>query len=238
MDFAERVVVITGATGGLGRVAARRFAEQGAKLALLGSHQGRLDSLIQELGVPSEQSQAFVTDLRDFESARSAAHAVAQRFGRADVLLHLVGGWVGGAPVVETSSADLTAMLDQHVWTTWHVLQAFVPLLVANQWGRVIAVSSPAATRPAAKSGPYAAGKAGEEALILTLAQELKNSSVTANILLVRAIDIEHKRDREPSRSNASWTTPEELVAAMLYLCSTEAGHISGIRLNLAGPES
>jgi hypothetical protein len=55
--------------------------------------------------------------------------------------------------------------------------------------------------------------------------------------LQVRAIDVEHKRDSEPSAANASWTTPEEIAAAMLYLCSEEAAPVSGERLSLAGAD-
>jgi NAD(P)-dependent dehydrogenase (short-subunit alcohol dehydrogenase family) len=71
--------------------------------------------------------------------------------------------------------------------------------------------------------GVYAAAKAAEEALILTLAREGGDTGVTANILQVRAIDVQHKRDSEPTPANALWTTPEEIAAAMLYLCSADA---------------
>jgi NAD(P)-dependent dehydrogenase (short-subunit alcohol dehydrogenase family) len=213
-----RVVVITGATGGLGRVVARSFAERGARLALVSGDQAKLDAQAQELGLP-------------------AARAVTEQFGGADVLLHLVGGWVGGKPIAETDPSDLASMLDQHVWTTFHLLRAFVPILVARGWGRIVVVSATGTSRPAAKMGAYAAAKAAEEMLIQTVAREMAGQGVTANVLQARAIDVEHKRDSEPSATNASWTTPEEIAAAMLYLCSEEAGPVSGERLSLAGAE-
>jgi len=58
---------------------------------------------------------------------------------------------------------------------------------------------------------------------------------VTANILRVRSIDVEHKREHEPSPKNASWTTPEEIAAALLYLCSDEANRVNGARIPLYG---
>jgi NAD(P)-dependent dehydrogenase (short-subunit alcohol dehydrogenase family) len=78
-------------------------------------------------------------------------------------------------------------------------------------------------------------GKAAEETLMLTLSEELKNSGVTANVLRVRSIDVEHKREREPSPKNASWTTPEEIAVALLYLCSDEANRVNGARIPLYG---
>ncbi len=128
-------------------------------------------------------------------------------------------------------------MLQQHLWTTFYVAQAFVPHLVANGWGRIMAVSSPTATRPAAKSAPYAAGKAAQEALLLTLAQELAGSGVTANLLVVRAIDTQHRRDSERTAETANWTTPEEIASAIVYLCSDAAGVVNGARMPLYGAQ-
>src|SRR5690349_359918 len=110
------------------------------------------------------------------------------------------------------------------------MLQAFVPHLTAAGWGRLLIVSSPAAGAPPAGSSVYAVAKAAEEALLLTAARELDGSGVTANILQVRAVDAEHQRSGAPSSSNADWTTPEELVAAMRFLCSDEAGLVNGAR--------
>ncbi len=230
-----RVVVITGATGRLGRVVTRAFAERGATLAVLSSDQFRLDALGREIGLPAERWLAHAVDLRDPAAIHGATEAVINTFGRADILLHLVGGWVGGKELAATDASDLKSMLDQHVWTTFHVVQRFIPHLATSGRGRVIVVSSPAAARPPAKMGVYAAAKAAEEALILTLAQEAGATGVTANILQVRAIDVQHKRDTERTPANAMWTTPEEIAAAMLYLCSADAGMINGVRLSLAG---
>ncbi|HEY3111041.1 MAG TPA: SDR family oxidoreductase [Chloroflexota bacterium] len=228
MGLEGRVVVVTGATGGLGRTAARAFAERGASLVVVGTNQARLAELVADLRLPVDRTLAHAADLRDEAAAGRLAQAVIDRFGRVDVLLQLVGGWVGGKELAETDSADLTAMLDQHVWTTWRLLQAFVPRLVAGRWGRVLVVSSPSAWQPAGKGGPYAAAKAAEEALLLTVAQETRGSGVTANVIQVRAIDEEHKR--QPGSSAA---TPEEIVAGILYLCSDEGGIVSGARVPL-----
>jgi NAD(P)-dependent dehydrogenase (short-subunit alcohol dehydrogenase family) len=235
MELDGRVAVITGATGGLGRVVARAFAERGASLVLVSSNQARLDALVSELGLPVERRLTHVADLRDPAAAHSVAQAVSSKFGRAHILLHLVGGWVGGKDVGATSADELKSMLDQHVWTTFHLLQAFVPQLTVSGWGRIIVVSSPVAAHATARMSAYAAAKAAEEALLLTLAQETKDKGVTANILQVRTIDAGHKREKEPSPSHATWTTPEEIAAAMLYLCSAEAAMVSAARIPLFG---
>jgi len=107
--------------------------------------------------------------------------------------------------------------------------------MTANHWGRILVISSPTASHPDANTAPYAIGKAAQEALILTIAQEVKEKGITANILLVKTIDVEHARDLKPDAKNASWTTPEEITAALLYLSSEEARTINGARIPLYG---
>ncbi len=230
MTLKNRVVVITGATGGLGKVVTQTMAREGAQLALIGTHEQRLSQLAAELETPPF---TYVANLTDTQAAQSAAQAVVDRFGRVEVVLHLVGGWLGGKPVVETPPNDLAQMLEQHVWTTFYTAQAFVPHLVHNRWGRLMVVSSPTALRPTAKSGPYAIGKAGQQALMLTLAQELKGTGVTANSIFVSVIDTAHEREAAPSPKNANWATPEEIAALMVYLCSDEAQLVNGAQLPL-----
>ncbi|MDL1896160.1 SDR family NAD(P)-dependent oxidoreductase [Anaerolineae bacterium CFX7] len=235
MDLQNRVTVITGATGGLGRVAAQTFAKRGARLALAATNEERLQALARELALPDERLLLYAANLQDETPMREFARAVSEKFGRAEILLQFIGGWTGGKTIAEFEARELTAMLAQHVWATWYLLQAFVPQLVANQWGRVLIVSSPSAQQPRAKSAPYAAAKAAQENLILTLAQELKGLGVTANILQVQTIDAQHERDAAPAPKNANWTTPEEIVAALLYLCSDAAHIVNGARLPLFG---
>jgi len=224
MRTRQRVVVITGATGALGNLVAHSFAERGASLALLDHDQAKLDDLVRALNLPEARLLPLVADLRNGDAVRSAAGAVSAKFGRVDALFHLVGGWTGGKTIPEASAADLESMLGQHVWTTFHLFQAFGPRLAANGWGRVIVVSMPLSIHPVPKMGAYAAGKAAQEALVQTLAEELKGNGVTANIIHVKSIDV---------KGEGKGTRPAEIVASMSYLFSDEAAKISGAKIPL-----
>jgi len=183
-----------------------------------------LDALTRDLNLPDDRLFASAVDLRDGNALRSAAEAVAVKFGGVHALIHLVGGWVGGKTLVEAGTEDLDFMLGQHVWTTFHLFQTFTPYLLKGGWGRVIIVSPSTASKPPGKTGPYTATKAAQENLVLTLAAELKEAGITANIIQVRAIDVEEK---------GTGTTPDEIVAAMMYLFSDEASKINGARIPL-----
>jgi NAD(P)-dependent dehydrogenase (short-subunit alcohol dehydrogenase family) len=227
------VVLITGATGPLGRVVAQRFARDGARLALVGREQGRLDELGEALGVGSDRWLAVPGELTDADAARAVAAAVTDRWGRIDVLLHLVGGWTGGTAVVDLDEDEVRRMLDQHLWTTFHVAQAVVPGMVERVFGRVIAVSSPLAADPGPKGASYAIAKAAEDVLIRSLAREVAGSGVTANLVIVRTIDAKHERETAPSTKNASWTTPEEVAETLAFLASPASAAVTGARVPL-----
>ncbi len=235
MSIRDRIAVITGATGGLGRAVVRRLARDGARLALVSASADKLAELARELNLPEEQYITLARDLTDPGAVHEAAQAVHARFGRADLLLHLVGGWLGGQPVTEVEPGQVAKMLDQHLWTTLYLTQAFVPGMIARQWGRVIIISSPTASRPAARRAPYAVGKAAEEALLLTLAEELKDTGVTANAIVVSTIDVKHEREQARAPGMPAWTTPEEIASMIAYLSSDEARTVNGARIPMHG---
>jgi NAD(P)-dependent dehydrogenase (short-subunit alcohol dehydrogenase family) len=233
--MAERVVCISGATGGLGRAAVRAFAADGHRVGLLGTSAARLQDVATDLGLADDGWAPGVGDLRDRASAHAAITAVADRLGPIDILVHLVGGWTGGTPLAELDPATLDDMLGQHVWSTFHVAGAVVPPMVERGWGRIVAITAAATIEPTAKSSAYLAAKAAQETMLRGLAREVASAGVTVNVLAVKAIDEEHRREREPSAKTASWTTPEEIVAAIRFLCSDEAAAITGARIPLSG---
>ena len=237
MDIQDKITVIAGVTGGLGRVVAREFAEQGAKLVLVSHNAERLAQLVAELKLNPESYATVVADLTQSGVAQEVLEAALAKFGRVDILFNFIGGWIAGKSVTAVPREEVENMLAQHFWTSFNLAQAFIPHMLENHWGRYVVISTPGVGAPPANSLPYTTGKAAEETLMLTLAEELKHTGVTANVLRVRSIDVEHKREREPSPKNASWTTPEEIAVALLYLCSDEANRVNGARIPLYGAQ-
>jgi NAD(P)-dependent dehydrogenase (short-subunit alcohol dehydrogenase family) len=229
------VVMVSGATGPLGRTVVARFAADGARLALVGRDAGRLRDVAHAASLADGAWLPVVADLKDRAAASAAVAETEERLGPVDVLLHLVGGWAGGTAVADLDPDELARMIDQHVWTTLHLAAAVVPGMVERGFGRILAVSSPFAANPAPRGASYAVAKAGQEALLRTLARETAGTGVTANLVVVRTIDAEHQRDATPTAKNAAWTTPEEVADALAYLASPAAAAINGARVPLDG---
>ncbi len=219
------VVLITGATGPLGHAATARFARDGARLVLVGTDLGRLDALAAGAQLAEGRRLLVAADLRDREAVSSMADQAVTRFGRIDVLVHAVGGWAGGTPVIELEPDEVSRMLDNHLWTTLHVAAAVVPGMVERGFGRVLAVSSPLAANPGARGASYAIAKSAEEVVLRSLAKETAGTGVTANLLIVKAIATPDQRG----------TPPEELAEVLAYLASPGAGSITGQRIAVGG---
>lgn len=221
----DRVVVVTGATGDLGQAVARRFADLGARLALLARDEESCIGLAMSLPGATKRHRGIPVDLSDAVSAAAAADTVRERMGPASALLHLVGGYAGGTPFVDGDDEEFRHLLDLNLWSTVHALRAFLPDIAAAEHGRVVTVSTFVAGAPTAKHAAYAASKAAVEALTISVARDLAGTTATANVVVLRSIGSEKPTDQRP----------EEIAAAMAFLCSREAGTINGQRIPLIG---
>jgi 3-oxoacyl-[acyl-carrier protein] reductase len=219
-----KTVVITGSTGVLGHLVAKTFAERGHNIALLDRDQTKLDSVTRDLNLPADRVYTKILDLTDTQALHDSAEAVHSKFGGIHALIHLVGGWTGGKTIPDSSSDDLKFMLDQHVWTTFNLLQSFLPHIAASKWGRLLVVSQPVTVKPSAKSALYAAAKSAQESLVFTAAEEYKESGLTANVIHVKSIDV---------KGDGKGTRPAEIVSAVEYLFSEEANKVNGTRIPL-----
>jgi NAD(P)-dependent dehydrogenase (short-subunit alcohol dehydrogenase family) len=226
MTLNGRVAMITGATGGLGRVVAAALAGEGANLALVGTDASRLDALVSELGLPPDRCLTLLADLRDAKAAARAVDGLVERFERLDIVAHLVGGYQGGTPLIDIDPGELRGMLDQHVWTTFNLTRAAVPIMTRGKWGRIVAVTTAALPQVPAKLASYGAAKAAQEAMLHSLSRDLAGSGVTVNLIAVKSIDAAHS-------GKAGWTTPEQIAAAIVWLCSDGASVMSGARIPL-----
>ncbi len=232
MPLTDKIAVITGATGQLGPAVARVFASHGARLALSATSPEELGTLVLELGFPESRVFTSPRDLMDEASAVALADAVIERFGRADILLHLVGGYQN-SPLLDLPTEAWEYMINLNLRTGMNLLRAFLPYITANGWGRIVTLSSPLAERPSAQSAAYSAAKAALEALTLATAQEVKDKGATANVVVIKTLDTPEERAKVGKPPGS--VTPEDVAHLLLYLCSDEAASINGARLPLYG---
>jgi NAD(P)-dependent dehydrogenase (short-subunit alcohol dehydrogenase family) len=228
-----RVIAIAGVGGGLGPLVAAELAAAGATVAGTDRSQETLDALGAELGLPPERWDGRVVDLLDEDSARVWCAGLAERFGRVDGLVHLVGGWRGGEPLHESSLEDWEFLHGLLVRTVQHTTRAFHDQIAASPHGRFVLVSAKQAQAPSNTNAAYAAAKAAAEAWTLAFADGFEPGGATANIVVVEAILTPRMREQDPDGDFARFTPAEDLAASIAFLCSDAAAKMNGQRLPL-----
>ena len=203
--MSEPVVVITGASGNLGRALAATFAARNARLVLIDRQRDRLDALY---GAEDVRRLHVSADLMNADAVEAAAKAAVDRFGRVDVLCNIAGGFRMGPPVHETSDADWSFLFDINARTLLHAARAFVPRMLQGGGGKIVNVGAFSAQKGTANMGAYVASKSAVIRLTESMAAELREKNVNVNCVLPTIIDTPENRKAMPDADPTKWVAP------------------------------
>jgi len=231
----DRVVLIGGATGGLGSAVTREFAKTEARLALTSTSSEELDELAEELDLPEERVLVSTVDATDPESVDRLISTVVKRFDGLHVLLNTIGGWGGGKTVAETPVDEWEWMLTLNLRSAFLLSQAVLPHMLDAGWGRIMHTGSKSAVKPRTKEVGYVIAKMGVVRLTEVIAAEVKGKGVTANVVLPSIIDTPANRRMMSSADYSKWVPPEHIAATMRFLCSDAAASINGDQIPIYG---
>jgi NAD(P)-dependent dehydrogenase (short-subunit alcohol dehydrogenase family) len=227
MQFTDRTVVITGASGNLGRVVAKAFADLGARLALLDLKRGDL---------PDGANQVFLeVDLFKPDSVGAAVGKALERFGRIDVLCNIAGGFRMGSPVHETKDADWDFLFGVNARSVLNTARAVVPTMLKGGGGKIVNIGAFAAQRGAANMGAYIASKSAVIRLTESMAAELREKNINVNCVLPTIIDTPENRKAMPNADPRKWVAPEDLAGVIVFLASDASRAIHGAAIPVAG---
>jgi short-subunit dehydrogenase len=177
MDIAGSVTLITGASAGIGLATARRFAAEGARLALVARSADKLEAFATELRGQGREAIAIAADLRDPAAVKRMVEEAFRRFGRVDILINNAGQAASGT-VAEVNPEHFRQILELNVWAPFHAIQAVVPMMRATGGGLIINVSSMVSKMQLPGLGTYAATKAALNLLSATARVELAESNI------------------------------------------------------------
>ena len=233
-DFADQVVLITGAAGNIGRATANAFGQRGARLALFDLNMDKLAALENELG-DAVEAHSFPVDLTDPESVRAQVEAVLTRLGRIDILANIAGGFTMGPPVHETPDEDWDLMFDLNTRSVFNLCRAVVPHMLARQHGRIVNVGARAALKGVGSLGPYCASKAAVITLTEALADEHRNDPINVNCILPGTVDTPENRGAMPNADHYRWVPPADLAEVILFLSGPASRAVSGAAIPVYG---
>ena len=226
----NKVVLVTGANGGLGSYVTQAFLDAGATVV-------GVSRKIQQSEFNSSAFTAMPAEISTAAGAKAMVDSLVTRFGRLDVVAHTVGGFAGGPSVAETDDATFQRMFEVNLNSTFYLLRAVLPVMRKTGNGRIIAVGSRAALEPGAGVGAYSASKAAMVSLIKTVALENKDAGITANVILPGTMDTPANRKAMPNADTAKWVQPANVAGLMVWLAGDGGKDVNGAAIPVYGAD-
>lgn len=231
----QRVILVTGGTGGLGGAVVRAFLDEGSVVVATYRRRSGFDSLVAQIredgaltGVSAvDRLHGVEVNLSDRNSVRAAVADSEARFGGIDALVLAAGGFSGGATVEETDDEVLDRMIEMNLRSAFVCVGEAMAAL-ARRRGSIVAVASRSAVEPGAGVGAYAASKAALVALIRSIAAEGITRGVRANAVLPGTIATAANLGGTDASAHPDWVRPVDLAAVIRYLASDDARALNG----------
>ncbi|MCD6339104.1 MAG: SDR family oxidoreductase [Verrucomicrobia bacterium] len=232
-----RVAVVTGASRGLGRAIALALAQAGAQLALLARNEKRLETVAAEIREHGGAADPFPCDVTEEAQVKTTRERVIGRYGRVHILVNNAGINLR-KPVTDFTLAEWRAVLDANLTGAFLMCREFVPYMRGQGYGRILNLTSIMSHVALPGRTAYAASKAGLLGFTKALALELAREGITVNGISPGPIATEMNRpilDSEQLNRQFlqripvnRWGKEAEVAAMALYLCSPEAGYVTG----------
>ncbi len=246
LNVSEKVVIITGASRGIGRALSLGFAEAGASVALAARDVSRLDLVIEQARASGGKAIAVPTDVTIASEVKKLARTVVGEYGRVDVLINCAGG-AGSRPFIpllEMEESRWDSVLALNLKGVYLCCREIGTIMAKQRYGSIINFSSGAGTRPVQGQTHYGAAKAGVNQLTRVLAVELGSSNVRVNAISPGLIATQASRDFLDPKLFAKFEkaiplgragVPEDILGTALFLASDASSYVTGTIIPVGG---
>ena len=232
MKFSNRVVLVAGGTGGLGRSVTLAFLNEGAHVVVTYQRQDEFENLRRTAGSSLEGNKIDVTDP---SGVGTFVNELVAKHKKIDALVNTVGGYAGGLKLWETDPNVFERMIALNLRSNYVLSRAVAPTMLKQGRGAIVNVIAKAAVDHGAGASAYAASKAGALAMTDSLAADLKGSGVRVNSILPSIIDTEVNRKAMPGADFSKWPKPDNIARVILFLCSDDAKVVHGAAVSVYG---
>jgi len=236
MKFHDRTVLVTGASRGIGRSVALRFAEEGARLALVARTETELLQTADAIEQAGARAIAIPTDIRDRGGVQACVERAEAELGPIDVLVNNAGVFLW-RPFLELSSEEWELVLETNLTGAANFCRAVLPGMMRRRRGRIVNVSSIHGMRGEANLAAHSAAKFGLIGLTQSLAREFRSFNIAVNAVCPGTVENKEDETGAPSRTEplAEKLWPRDVARTVLFLASDDAAAITGAALEVFG---
>lgn len=246
--FDGKTVIVTGGGGGIGGATCRRFASEGAQVAVFDMNLEAAEKVAADIRATGGRATAFACNITDRAQVDAAVAATEAQLGPIAVLVNNAG-WDVFKPFVKTVPAEWAKLIDINLTGALHMLHAVLPGMAARQYGRIVNVASDAARGGSSGEAVYAACKGGLVALSKTLAREHARQGITVNVVCPGPTDTAllagvAEGARDPAKLIEAFRSAiplgrlgqgDDLASAIAFFGSDDAGFVTGQVLSVSG---
>jgi len=235
MNLSDRIALIAGGTGGLGRAVALEFLQAGARVLVTYRKQPEYDSLVAEAVEAKPRLFGATVDITDEAAAKQLVEHLLAEHGRLDILVNTVGGYAGGTNLWETDAKVYDQMMALNLKAGFVLARAVLPAMIRKNRGWIVNVASKAGYGHSPGAALYSASKAAALALFDSLADEVKQYEINVNSIVPSIFDTPANRQAMPSADFSKWPRPAEIARVVRFLCSEDARVIRGAAIPVYG---
>jgi NAD(P)-dependent dehydrogenase (short-subunit alcohol dehydrogenase family) len=212
-----KTALITG--GSVGTSVAEAFLKSGSNVAFVYRNPQRLSALNGRFAGFEDAFLPVQADLSDFAAAKAAVELVDKKYGGVHFLVNSLGGWIGGKKLHEHSASEFNKMLLMDAVPTFNIMSAVLPVMMKQQFGRIVNFISMQVFASGAGNAVYTASKSAVLAMTEAAAEEYKSFGISTYAIAPSTIDTENNRRAMPKADPDGWVKIEEIVHAVSFLC-------------------
>jgi NAD(P)-dependent dehydrogenase (short-subunit alcohol dehydrogenase family) len=235
LRFQDKVALVAGGTGALGRAVSAAFAREGARVIVTYRHQPEFDAFLSQSQGYGHEVTGVLVDATDAAGVARMLDGILAAGGALDILVNTIGGYHGGKRIWEEELSSYEQMMSLNLKAGFVLARGVIPAMIRQSRGWIVNVASRAAYGQSPGAALYAASKAGALALFASLAEEVKSYPISVNSVVPSIFDTPANRQAMPAADYAGWPKPEEIAEVILFLCSPQARIIHGAAIPVYG---
>jgi NAD(P)-dependent dehydrogenase (short-subunit alcohol dehydrogenase family) len=232
-NFSNKIVLVTGGTGALGSSITKAFLE--SKATVISSYHNDKEKIDKTQTDTTPTVQLIKANITKEEEVKKLVSEVIDKYGHIDILVNVVGAFIGGKTVMELEEKEWDIMMNVNLKSAFLISKHVTKNMIASKYGKMVHISSKKGLHSEGCDSAYAASKSGLIRIVESLSEETKNSNININCIMPSIIDTQANRKAMPNADFNKWVKPEDLANVVLFLCSEEAKTITGAAIPTFG---